>query len=137
MPNKRLLLNAEQLTVFRYLYAAYVTATDLAAGPITEDMLPKLRIRAEPSATASLPTLAPHFFEPLREDEWQSAGFALPTLPSRRPDPEDPAFSHALSVTRDIELCLEEDAPSGELGLEYESDWTSYSCVLFAGPFSL
>jgi hypothetical protein len=54
MPEKRLL-------IFRYLYAAYVTATDLAPGPIADDTLPKLRIQAEPAATTSLLALEPHF----------------------------------------------------------------------------
>jgi hypothetical protein len=121
---KMLELDPEQLTIFRYLYVAYVSAFNLAHGPIEADDLPKLHIRAERVATADLPVQEPHYFEPLSEDDWQRAGFELPTLLPGKPHPNDLSFCHAHSVISDIEMCLEDSPHSDGLGLSRESDWT-------------
>ncbi len=128
MPKKqRLKLNSEQLAIFRYLYVAYVKTYNLEHGPVNAEVLPKLRIRAERVATASLSVQEPHYFEPLTEDEWQRSGLELPTLLPGTPDPDDLAFCHAYSVIDDVKQLLKDEPPGEGLGLSYDSGWTFWA----------
>jgi hypothetical protein len=107
---KRIELDAQQLTIFRYLYVAYVAALKLEPGPV------------ECVPTASLPALQPHYFEPLSEADWQRAGYELLAPTPSRFDADDLPFCHAYSVISVVEHCLEETPSEGQLGLNFESD---------------